>query len=84
MANRRTGKPPRHGDIRVGGGMKIEHAKRHLAELTASASEVADYGGHSVTGQGSQGGFSSGGGGSDYQTTSVGGTGDADSGGANG
>jgi hypothetical protein len=79
----RTGKPPRHGDIRVGGGMKIEHAKRHLAELTASASEVADYGGHSVTGQASQGSFASGGAeGASYQTTNVGGVGDADTGGS--
>lgn len=77
----KTGKPPRHGDIRVGGGMKIEHAKRHLAELTASASEVADYGGHLVTGEGSQGSFASGGA-SDYSTTNVGGTGDADTGGS--
>jgi hypothetical protein len=48
-------------------------------ELTASANEVRDYGGHSV-GSSSQGGFSPGGAaGADYQTTSVGDTLDADS-----
>jgi hypothetical protein len=50
--------------------------------MTASAAEVADYGGHSVTGEGSQGSFASdGAAGEDYQTSSTGNTGDADSGG---
>lgn len=79
--SRRTGKPPAHGQISVS-TLKIEHAKRHLASMTASAAEVADYGGHSVTGEGSQGSFASdGAAGEDYQTSSTGNTGDADSGG---
>jgi hypothetical protein len=79
MANAK-GRPPKYGQISVN-TMKVSHAKRHLAELTASASEVADYGGHSVTGQASGGSFASGGAGADYQTTSTGTVGDADSGG---
>jgi hypothetical protein len=55
--------------------------RAHLASMSASASEVANYGGHSVTGEGSQGSFASGGA-SDYSTTNVGGTGDADTGGS--
>ncbi|MGA2647042.1 MAG: hypothetical protein ABSF15_20205 [Candidatus Sulfotelmatobacter sp.] len=51
--SRRTGKPPAHGQISVS-TLKIEHAKRHLASMTASAAEVRDYGGHSVTGEGSR------------------------------
>ena len=75
----RTGKPPRHGDIRVS-DLPMKHAKAHLASMAASASEVQSYGGHSVTGQASGGSFASGGAsGSDYETTSVGNTADADS-----
>ena len=57
--------------------------KKHLAQLTRHALEVKSYGGHpgfEVTGQSSQGAFSPGGAsGADYQTTSAGNTGDADS-----
>ena len=74
----KTGRPPRHGDIVVTTLPKV-HAKAHVAMMTASAAQVRDYGGHSVTGEGLQGGFSSGGGGSDYSTTSTGNTADADS-----
>ncbi|MFZ0860125.1 MAG: hypothetical protein WCA27_06235 [Candidatus Sulfotelmatobacter sp.] len=45
--------PRRHGVIRVS-TMKIEHAKNHLAAMTAAA-EVRDYGGHSATGYSSPG-----------------------------
>lgn len=59
--------------------MKIEHAKQHLSAMTASMSEVHDYGSHG-TGFSSQGAMSPGGAsGADYQTTSTGTTGDADS-----
>jgi hypothetical protein len=77
-------RPPRHGQISVN-TLKVAHAKAHVAMMTASAGEVANYGGHSVTGQGSQGGMSPGGAsGADYQTTSTGNTGDADSTGSTG
>ncbi|MGA7770461.1 MAG: hypothetical protein WCA27_30035 [Candidatus Sulfotelmatobacter sp.] len=73
-------KPPRHGAISVT-TMPKRHAKKHLAAMTASMSEVKDYGSHG-TGFSSQGSFASGGAsGADYQTTSTGNTGDADSGG---
>lgn len=76
--------PPKHGVIRVS-TLKFGHAKRHLASMTASAAEVRDYGGHSVTGEGSQGAFASdGAAGADYQTSSTGNTGDSDSRGATG
>ena len=69
----------KHGVIRVN-TLKVSHARKHLAAMVASASEVQSYGGHSVTGQASGGSFASGGAsGSDYQTTSDGTTGDADS-----
>jgi hypothetical protein len=74
------GRPPRHGDISVT-TMPRKHMRAHLASMSASAGEVANYGGHSVTGEGSQGSFASGGA-SDYSTTNVGGTGDADTGGS--
>jgi hypothetical protein len=65
--------------------MRIEHARKHLAQMTQGAAEVRDYGGHSVTGQGSQGALNPGGAsGADYQTASVGDTPDADSGGPTG
>jgi hypothetical protein len=75
----RTPQPPRHGVIKVS-SMKPEHARRHLAAMTASMSEVHDYGSHG-TGFSSEGSFASGGGaaGADYQTTSTGNTGDSDS-----
>lgn len=77
----KTPGPPRHGRIIAGaqGRMTATHVKKHLAELTASAAEVRDYGGHSATGYSSQGAFAQGGAtGADYQTTSVGAP-DADS-----
>jgi hypothetical protein len=77
---------PKHGIIRLGGpnAMKVHHAKRHLAAMTASMSEVHDYGNHG-TGFSSEGSFSSGGAsGADYETTSIGNTGDSDSMGATG
>jgi len=41
----RPGKPPKHGDIRVGGpnAMKVEHMRAHLAAMTEHANEVRDY-----------------------------------------
>ncbi len=64
--------PPKHGQIKLGAGMKIEHAKKHLAMMTEGAAEVRDYGGHDVTGQASQGAMSQGGAsGADYATSSV-------------
>jgi hypothetical protein len=77
--------PPKHGRVTAGalGQMTRTHLVKHLAELTQHACEVKTYGGHpgfEVTGQSSQGAFSPGGAaGADYQTTSVGGTPDADS-----
>jgi|CZKR01.1.fsa_nt_gi hypothetical protein len=74
----------KHGVIRVN-TLKVAHAKKHLAAMVASASEVRDYGGHSVTGEGSQSSFASGGAeGASYSTTNVGGTGDSDSTGSTG
>lgn len=59
--------------------MKPEHARTHLAAMVSHANEVKDYGAHG-THCSSQGAFSSGGAaGADYQTTSTGNTGDADS-----
>jgi hypothetical protein len=65
--------------------MKVEHAKKHLAAMTDHAQIAADYGGHGI-GQSSQGGFTGSGmsAGADYETTSTGNTGDADSQGATG
>ena len=82
---KRRAQPPQHGQIKVA-TMKAAHAKKHLRQMTADASQVRDYGGHSVTGQGSQGAFSQGGasGSADYQTTNTGNTGDSDSGGPTG
>jgi hypothetical protein len=75
------GQQPRHGVIRVS-TLKPEHARQHLATITASMAEVKDYGSHG-TGFSSQGGFQQGGAaGADYETTNTGNTGDADSGGA--
>jgi hypothetical protein len=75
---------PKHGVIKVS-TMKVEHAKKHLASMAASASEVRDYGGHDGgAGFSSQGSMSPGGAGADYSTTNVGGTGDADSQGSTG
>ena len=83
-SNGSKSQPPRHGVIRVS-TMKVEHAKQHLSTMTASATEVRDYGGHAATGFGSQGAMSPGGAsGADYETTSVGDTPDADSTGATG
>jgi len=86
-----TPSPPPHGRVISSGGqhsMPVKHLKAHLAQLTSHTKEVKNYGGHpgfEVTGQGSQGGFAPGGsGGADYQTTSVGNTGDSDSGGPSG
>jgi hypothetical protein len=80
----RKAQPPRHGQIKVS-SWKIEHARKHLHQMTADASEVREYGGHSVGGQGSQGSFPLGGAaGADYSTTDTGNTGDADSGGPSG
>jgi hypothetical protein len=82
--------PPKHGRVTAGapGQMGREHLKKHLAQLTQHTKEVQAYGGHpgfEVTGQSSQGGFATGGAsGADYQTTSVGNTGDSDSGGPSG
>jgi len=75
--------PPRHGVIKVT-TLPHQHAKRHLAAMTAAMSEVKDYGGHGIgessggdfTGSGMSGGAS----GADYTTTPTGNTGDADSG----
>jgi hypothetical protein len=78
-------KPPRHGQIKVA-TMKPEHMKQHLAQMTASASEVADYHrGGEVTGQFSGGAMSPGGASSaNYQTSSADSVGDADSQGSTG
>jgi hypothetical protein len=57
--------------------MPRKHMRAHLASMVASASEVQSYGGHSVTGQGSQGSGDSSG--ASYSTTSTGNTADADS-----
>jgi len=73
--------PPRHGRVIAGavGGMTARHLRQHLAELTAHANEVRDYGCHG-TGFSSQGAMSPGGAsGADYQTSSADSTGDSDS-----
>ena len=74
-------KPPRHGQIRIS-TMRPEHAKKHLADMTASMSEVHDYGSHG-TGFSSQGGFAPAAG-ADYTTSSADSVGDVDSGGPTG
>jgi hypothetical protein len=74
----RKPQPPTHGQIIVS-TMKPEHARRHLAAMVSHANEVKDYGSHG-TSFSSQGAFSTGGAsGADYQTSSTGNTGDADS-----
>jgi len=78
----RKPQPPHHGHVIAGapGKMTATHLRTHLAELTASAEVVRDYGGHSATGYSSQGAMSPGGAsGSDYQTANVGDTPDSDS-----
>jgi transcription elongation factor len=80
----RKAQPPKHGDISVS-EMPLKHMRKHLRQMTADASQVRDYHTGGVTGQGSQGSFQQGGAsGADYQTTSTGSVGDADSGGASG
>jgi hypothetical protein len=75
----RTAQPPKHGQIKVA-TMKIEHARKHLAQMTQGAEEVRDYGGHDATGVSSQGALTPGGAsGADYETRNVGDTPDADS-----
>jgi len=72
--------PTRHGRVIAGapGAMTATHLRKHLAELTAHANEVRDYGCHG-TGFSSQGAMSTGGAsGADYQTTSAD-SGDSDS-----
>jgi hypothetical protein len=65
--------------------MTAQHLKTHLAELTANADDVRDYGGHSATGFSSQGAMSPGGAsGADYETSSADSAGDADSAGPTG
>ena len=80
----RTRTPPQHGQVKVA-TMKVEHARKHLAQMTQGAEEVRSYGGHDATGVSSQGALTSGGAsGADYQTASVGDTPDADSAGPTG
>jgi hypothetical protein len=75
--SKRTGQPPTHGKIAVS-TLPKQHAKKHLAAMTASMNEVHDYGAHGE-GQSSRGSFASGGAsGADYSTTSTGGNGDTD------
>jgi hypothetical protein len=75
---------PQHGQVKVA-TMKVEHARKHLAQMTQGAEEVRSYGGHDATGVSSQGALTSGGAsGADYQTASVGDTPDADSAGPTG
>lgn len=77
--SRRTVRPPQHGQIRVS-TLKIAHAKRHLASMTASAAEVRDYGRTFGYRRGLSGIVRERRrGGRDYQTSSTGNTGDADS-----
>jgi hypothetical protein len=88
--------PATHGQVHVSDGHSNPKAlaaqmKQHLAEHVQHLSTTAAYnmtqkGAAGVTGQSSGGSFAPGGasGGADYQTTDVGGTGDADSGGASG
>jgi len=82
--SRTKNQPPQHGVIKTS-TWKSQHAKQHLANVTASMAEVKDYGSHGDIGQSSQGGFSGSGmsggaSGADYTTTSTGNTGDCDSG----
>ena len=73
MRSGRKPQPPKHGQIKVGGPtrMKHSHMRKHLEELTASAAEVRDYGGHEAIAD-SRGQFAPGGAaGADYQTNSV-------------
>lgn len=77
----KTPEPPRHGRVTAGapGRMTAHHLRRQLADLTAHANEVKDYGCHG-TGFSSQGAMSPGGAaGADYQTASVNDTPDSDS-----
>jgi hypothetical protein len=89
MSRTTKAQPPKHGQIRLGGGMKREHAKRHLSLMVKHASAVAAYHGPNLVssdaGQSSGGGFtgsgmSGGAAGADYVTTSTGNT-DTESGG---
>ena len=67
---------PRHHEL-------TKQLTGHLAQHVAHANATADYGGHGMFSN--QGGFQQGGAsGSDYETTSTGNTGDADSGGPRG
>ncbi len=77
----KTPEPPRHGRVIAGapGKMVAKHLRKHLADLTAHANEVKDYGCHG-TGFSSQGAMSPGAAqGADYQTVSVNDTPDSDS-----
>ena len=82
----KTQEPPRHGRVVAGapGNMAANHLRRHLADLTAHANEVRDYGCHG-TGFSSEGAMSPGGAaGADYQTASVNDAPDSDSTGTTG
>jgi hypothetical protein len=59
MSSRKQAQPLRHGRIIAGapGAMTATHLRKHLAELTAHANEVRDYGCHG-TGFSSQGAMS--------------------------
>jgi hypothetical protein len=77
------GQQPKPGQISVT-TMKPKHARQHIALITEHAQIAADYGSHGAA-FGSQGAFSPGGAaGADYETSSTGNTGDADSTGATG
>jgi hypothetical protein len=88
MASSPEPQPTTHGQVHV-----PDHHPReaeltkmltdHLAQHVAHANTTADYGGHGMFSN--QGGFQQGGAaGADYETTSVGDTPDADSGGPSG
>ncbi len=48
MRSRRKSQTPKHGQIKIAPhtAMRHSHMRKHLEELTASAAEVRDYGGH--------------------------------------
>ncbi len=76
----KTPEPPRHGRVIAGapGRMTATHMRKHLAELTAHANEVKDYGGHGTAC--AQGGLTPGSvSGAEYQTSSADSAGDIDS-----
>lgn len=78
-------KPPKHGQIKLGAGMKPVHARRHMRMMETTSNLTKDYGSHAGSGQTSQGAMSPGGSSSaDYQTSNQGNTGDCDSGGPSG